>query len=198
MHPQISEWPSLEFYNAALRNGARPPAPLLPHRRIGLTEGVRFVDISGTEIVVPGSSSRQNDREALWIADHLAHLLPVYSLNNLTVGVICAYAAQKDLVRRRCLERTQGQRLDFCVFDTVDAFQGGEKDVIYVSFVRSTPGSIGFLDNPNRLNVAATRAKRACIFVGKLDVLAAGSSTFSSLRRSLEARDLVAKIRSVV
>jgi regulator of nonsense transcripts 1 len=46
----------------------------------------------------------------------------------------------------------------------VDAFQGGEKDVVILSCVRSSAGS--FFDSPKRMNVALTRARRNLIIVG--------------------------------
>ena len=48
---------------------------------------------------------------------------------------------------------------------TVDAFQGGERDVIILSSVRTK--GVGFIDEPERVNVAITRAKRHLLFVGE-------------------------------
>jgi superfamily I DNA and/or RNA helicase len=55
---------------------------------------------------------------------------------------------------------------------TVDSFQGGESDAVIISYVRSggTPG-IGFVDDPNRVNVAHTRARREMVVVGDLEYL---------------------------
>jgi hypothetical protein len=60
--------------------------------------------------------------------------------------------------------------------DTIDAFQGSEREAIVISFVRSNDaGDIGFLgradDGPRRLNVAMTRAKRHCALVGDWNTL---------------------------
>ena len=48
---------------------------------------------------------------------------------------------------------------------TVDRFQGHEADLVFLSLVNSR-NKIGFLDNPNRLNVALTRAKYQLVIVG--------------------------------
>jgi superfamily I DNA and/or RNA helicase len=60
--------------------------------------------------------------------------------------------------------------------DTVDSFQGGEREAVVVSFVRSNPrGESGFLERPSvgprRLNVALTRARKRLVLVGDWDTL---------------------------
>ena len=50
---------------------------------------------------------------------------------------------------------------------TIDGFQGQERDIIYISLVRSnTDGEIGFLKDYRRINVAITRAKKLLVIVG--------------------------------
>lgn len=49
----------------------------------------------------------------------------------------------------------------------MDGFQGREKEIILITMVRSnTHGTIGFLKNEKRMNVAVTRAKRLCVVIG--------------------------------
>lgn len=85
-----------------------------------------------------------------------------------TVGVIAGYTAQVDMLRRR-LEPDDKERwksLDIEI-NTVDAFQGRDRDVIFYSIVRSNrEGRIGFLSDYRRLNVALSRARKLLFVVG--------------------------------
>jgi superfamily I DNA and/or RNA helicase len=76
---------------------------------------------------------------------------------------------------------------------TVDAFQGGERDLIIFSFTRSNKrGAVGFLKELRRLNVAMTRAKSQLILVGDLDFLS--QATDAPFRDFIQA--LTAYLRS--
>lgn len=56
--------------------------------------------------------------------------------------------------------------------NTVDGFQGREKEVIVISAVRSnSSGALGFLTDQRRMNVAVTRARRQCVLVCDADTL---------------------------
>ena len=52
---------------------------------------------------------------------------------------------------------------------SVDKFQGKEADIVFLSMVKSGNASLGFMDSPNRLNVAITRAKYQMVIVGNLN-----------------------------
>ena len=70
---------------------------------------------------------------------------------------------------------------------TVDSFQGGESDVVIISYVRSNNDEgIGFIDNPNRINVAHTRCRREVHIIGDLDCLKrqAKNEIFNRLERA--------------
>jgi len=89
----------------------------------------------------------------------------------IKVGVITAYRAQKsaikDMVRQHNFNFLQVE------VDTVDAFQGGQKEIIIYSTVRSSdnPKKIGFLKSEARLNVSLSRAQSLLIIVGDLNFL---------------------------
>ena len=70
-----------------------------------------------------------------------------------------------------------GDISDLVEVDTVDRFQGREKDVIIFSFVRASGNAGEFLNNRSRLNVAITRARKKLIIMGNSDVLKTRSFT---------------------
>ena len=77
------------------------------------------------------------------------------------IGVITPYRAQVRALRER-LDDVVGLEID-----SVDGFQGREKEAIVVSFVRSNPeGDIGFLQDVRRTNVALTRTRRKLLVIG--------------------------------
>ena len=87
------------------------------------------------------------------------------------MGIITFYSKQ----RQNISLELQNQKLSTSkiVVNTVDGFQGSEKDVILMSCVRSGAGGIGFLQDKRRLNVALTRAKKTLIVVGNMSTLKA-------------------------
>jgi senataxin len=75
------------------------------------------------------------------------------------VGVICPYAAQVEAIQGK-IGDVKAMRPLVLRVNSVDGFQGSEEDVIILSTVRSNgTGSIGFLSNRRRANVALTRAR---------------------------------------
>lgn len=110
----------------------------------------------------------------------------------ISIGVISFYKEQVCLLRQHfnilfsnhennkdnnnCFEGSFRRSDEDILFDieinTVDSFQGKEKDVIIISCVRSNEtGSIGFLNEYKRLNVSISRAKYICIIIGDLDTI---------------------------
>lgn len=83
------------------------------------------------------------------------------------IGIIAMYAAQRDLIRRKLeqAEWASGLRDRFTV-GTVDSYQGKENRIIVLSVVRNdTRENVGFLIDPERINVAMSRAKDRLVIV---------------------------------
>jgi len=128
-----------------------------------------FVDTHGSEAkeVLPDrSTSYENPGEAAIIKELVLTLLQMGAKAE-QIGVISPYAAQVKRIKKE---------LDFedmvIEIKSVDGFQGREKEIILISFVRSNDeGRIGFLRDLRRLNVAITRARRKLICVGDSQTL---------------------------
>lgn len=87
------------------------------------------------------------------------------------IGVISPYKGQVNILQKMIEENNWEQNIEV---NTVDGFQGKEKDIIFITTVRSKDSisdSIGFLKDYRRLNVAITRAKYALIIIGDRDFL---------------------------
>lgn len=111
--------------------------------------------------------SRENPREAELVT-RLATDLPATGVSPAQIAVVSPYDDQVD----RLDDRIDVEGVEV---DTVDGFQGREKEIVLVSLVRSNEhGEIGFLDEPRRLNVAVTRARRKVVVVGDASTVAAG------------------------
>jgi AAA domain/R3H domain len=121
-----------------------------------------LIDTTGCDMpehsVTGGSTA--NPREAAVVAAHVAALLATGLLQH-EIAVISPYNAQVEVLKQ--LIRPQHPKIEI---RSVDGFQGGEREAVILSLVRSnTTGQIGFLSDERRLNVAVTRARRHCAIV---------------------------------
>jgi superfamily I DNA and/or RNA helicase len=167
MHEAIMAFSSNEFYDGTLQADATVRSHLLADlpsvQRDAITEyPVEVIDTAGAgydEEQEPDGESRLNPGEARLAARKVRRLIELGVLP-AQIGVIAPYSAQ---VRRlRELLPIEGLEID-----SVDGFQGREKECIVVSLVRSnTEGTIGFLADVRRTNVALTRARRKLIVIG--------------------------------
>jgi len=168
MHPAIMKFSSEYFYNGRLQVANE----ILNRYDIELKERLVFIDTAGcgySEKVNPETLSTYNEEEAKLLIKHLKNL----GITNEYVGVIVPYKAQTILLNDLLLKETNldGVREQITV-NTVDSFQGQERDVIYIGLTRSnTKGEIGFLKEYRRMNVAMTRAKSKLVMIGDSSTL---------------------------
>src|SRR5207245_9702400 len=105
------------------------------------------------------SDSKMNQGEAELVAAEVRKLLT--RLPPRDIAVISPYDAQVQKLRQLLHE------VEELEIDTVDGFQGREKEAVVVSLVRSNPvGELGFVADIRRINVALTRARKKLIVVG--------------------------------
>ena len=126
---------------------------------------VVFIDFKGSGAYhVTKSGTHYNEFEMRVIHNLVSKILQ--STNNCEIGIITPYRLQREKIKE-----ILGDISDLVEVDTVDRFQGREKDVIIFSFVRASGNAGRFLNNRSRLNVAITRAKKKLIILGNSDVL---------------------------
>ena len=174
MHPAIGELVSRVFYANRVRTG-----PAAPRRGTGLPafpSPVTWVDtrsLRGNVESRAGGTSLFNVAEARLVTS-ITRNLASQAPPNLTIGVITAYAEQRDLLRRLMGPHDWPPERQLEI-DTVDAFEGREKDIIVLSLVRANRRrDIGFLRLEQRLNVAISRSRRLLIVVGDTSTLRQG------------------------
>lgn len=173
MNPSISAFPNVAFYEGRLQDGPNlSQLTARPWHKDSLLAPLCFVDCRrGKEVVGRGGYSYLNRAEAELAAAIYERLHREARRSNLgaqavegKVGVVTMY---KDQVfeLRRTFHRVFGETIHAAVeFNTVDGFQGQEKDIIILSCVRTS--GIGFLNDFRRINVAITRAKSNLFVVG--------------------------------
>ena len=169
MNSAIMSFPSKEMYGGELRAhpsvAERTLADVLPPGSTPVdAPPVLFLDTAGKgfeEEQEKDTGSLFNRGEADLVVARVKELLAA-GLAPRELAVITPYRAQAHALR----ERVEPLSADVEV-DTVDAFQGREKDAILVSLTRSnSEGQLGFLTDLRRINVAITRARRHLFVVG--------------------------------
>lgn len=191
MLPPIGEIVSKSFYAGQLEHGRVEPVidpDALPPL---LSRPVTWVDT--TPLGERGKQSDPNHRNSLSNAaeadvvvamlkefgesDEFIGWLEKQTSHAHAIGVICAYSAQRDLVRKKLALSSVHQKVrESLKVDTIDSYQGKENPIVIVSLVRNNwsgpqengTATIrpGFLAKPNRINVAMSRAMDRLIVVG--------------------------------
>lgn len=150
MHPEISRLPSNVFYQGRLQDGpgmdVKTKQPWQSNPRFGI---YRFFNVTKGHEESGGRSSLKNMAECHVAVALYSRLVKEFSTIDFSyrVGIVSMYRAQIVELRRQFEQRFGSEILETVDFNTVDGFQGQEKDVIILSCVRSGPGlqSVGFL-----------------------------------------------------
>jgi len=182
MNDDIMRFSSDYFYNGQVES-----APEVKYRSIlDMDIPMTWIDTSefaldgfeSTEEFVGESFGRINKKEA-----ELTLMTLQYYFNkvgkqrlldeHIDVGIISPYRAQVQYLRRLLMKKEYFKPFRrFISVNTVDGFQGQERDIIVVSLVRSNEsGQIGFLRDLRRMNVAITRARMKLIILGDKDTM---------------------------
>lgn len=167
MHQAIMNFSNRQFYNGILT--AHDSVEW--HSLEGLEHPpVIFIDTAGCgfeEKINKEAQSRYNPEEFMILCEHLYQLCDQLDKENFPgIALISPYREQVLHMRTALDEDSKLQNLPVQV-NTIDGFQGQERDVIYISLVRSNnKAEIGFLNDYRRMNVAMTRARKLLVVVG--------------------------------
>jgi superfamily I DNA and/or RNA helicase len=175
MHHNIMKFSSSEFYNDQLIAHPSVAAHLLFHN----DDAFIFIDTAGS-----GYEEKQegtglsNPEEASFLVKHLrsyVQQLSEHHPSNLfpSIAVIAPYRHQVELLKEYVSSDAHLQSFTSSIsVNTIDSFQGQERDVVYISLTRSNAESaIGFLSEVRRMNVAITRARKKLVMIGDSSTL---------------------------
>jgi len=178
MNDAIMKFSSDWFYQGELTS-----APEVKYRSIlDYDTPIEWIDTSlledSHEEFIGESYGRINKPEAEFCLNKLMEYIARIGRNRfkeerLDIGVISPYKAQvqylRQLIRRNAFFKPYR---DAITINTVDGFQGQERDIILISLVRANEdGQIGFLNDLRRMNVAITRARMKLIILGSVPTL---------------------------
>ena len=190
MHPEISKYPRERFYSEA--------KALQDSSSIDREWSYSYYPQRNIWIDVKGKTERNyNNDEVRVLSDHLTRFIdyaksnPQPEGNIWTIACLTFYRGQETKIREQ-LRKITGKENAFSDFNiengkiniklhTVDKFQGHEADIVFLSMVQTHRD--GFLDNPNRLNVAITRAKYQLVIFGDYEY-------FSNKSKSEDLKEL--------
>src|SRR5690606_16694604 len=170
MHETIMGYSSGVFYGNKLKAHASVAAHLLFDADFPMA----FVDTAGCgfDERTEGTST-SNPEEAAFVFKHLTQLATALSMHYQphdfpSIAVISPYRQQIQLLKEQLQHNTQlhpyGDKISV---NTIDSFQGQERDIVYISMTRSNSESrIGFLSDIRRMNVAMTRARKKLVVIG--------------------------------
>lgn len=194
MHEDIAKFPN-QFYGGRLQSGDN-------NQKLPIGESV-FTAISGSEIdkvftksrtvFIPttrGVRSKINDEEAKLVKDLIEYIHQALGSSfdqKTTVGIITPFRAQIATIRKGL-----GKAYKDVTIDTVERFQGSERDIIIISYAVKNAAQLKSIQSKNKagidrkLNVAITRAKNHLIILGTRDIL----------EKSKIFKELISSIRS--
>lgn len=170
MNEMIMGYSSSVFYKDQLKAHDSVAAQVL----FSEDKPLSFVDTAGCgfDEEIAGTST-VNPEEAAFLSKHLTQLVTDLRAHYPgkdfpSIAIISPYKQQIQLLEEQVLQSPVLQACsDRISVNTIDGFQGQERDIVYISMTRSNPDStIGFLSDIRRMNVAMTRARKKLVVIG--------------------------------
>ncbi|KAG8934463.1 DEAD-box type RNA helicase [Tulasnella sp. 417] len=197
MHPSISVLPSKVFYGGRLKDGpSMDEKTAQPWHNDQLFPPYRFFNVpQGREESAGGGGHTLINRAEVEIAVSLYdRLVKQFSRSGQLdgrVGIIAMYRGQMLEIKKQLVARFGRPVLSKLDVNTVDGFQGQEKDIIILSCIRAGPGvtSIGFLADVRRMNVGLTRSRSSLYILGHAATLERSESVWRQIVADARERD---------
>ena len=176
MNEQIMTHSSKVFYN----NQLKAHESVAKHLLFANDTPLVFIDTAGCSFdeKLEGTSTT-NPEEAAFLFKHLNlfvdDLKTHFSKDSFpSIAIISPYKQQINILKEQLEHSPDLQNyLSKISVNTIDSFQGQERDIVYISLTRSnTEGAIGFLSDIRRMNVAMTRARKKLVIIGDSATLA--------------------------
>ena len=164
MHPEISYFSNERFYHGRITDAVDDfERPIDPNVESQLySHHINYINLEDSR-EAQQSTSFENDLEARSVVN-VIRMLQDLKIEEKQIGVVTPYSAQVGAIRRELAKYNYNTTIKI---ESVDAFQGSEREYIIVSTVRSNDThEIGFVSNWKRLNVTVTRAKTCLIVIG--------------------------------
>jgi len=170
MHADIMAYPNRVFYGGQLQ-----AADVVANATLGDLPPLTFIDTAGrgwdeeranpqADTTGRSHASVSNPDEAAFTVDRVREMMASHPL--ATIGVIAPYRAQVTLLED-LLHAERASSEGRLTIQTVDGFQGQERDIMVIGLTRSNAdGTVGFLSEHRRMNVAMTRAKMHLLVIG--------------------------------
>lgn len=181
MHSDISQFPSKKFYNGELKDGpTMDKLTARPWHQNELFPTYKFCDIvEGQESQNSKTFSYINRVEIDIAMEIIEKLFQTYQNMDFTnkIGVITPYKEQNRSLQQAFVRKFGNAIKKEITFNTIDGFQGQEKEIIIMSCVRAdaNKSGVGFLRDYRRMNVALTRSKSSLWILGNHNSLVKNS-----------------------
>jgi adenylate kinase family enzyme len=199
MHPELAHFPSNEFYQNMLESLHLPhQTDSLPYIQFDSSDpsqvalATKRLLFLPSEVDLDQKSGKSNRHEARIIREIISTLLELCELNQIrlvsgectrenevSIGIIVPYRNQIALIRKE-LAKLAVPQLDAITIDTVERYQGSQRDLIIYSFCVNRYSQLSQLSNiieehgqyiDRKLNVAITRARKQLLITGNPDIL---------------------------
>ncbi|MDR1882391.1 MAG: AAA family ATPase [Prevotella sp.] len=190
MHEDIASLVNTDFYDNMLKTATERQRSPLGYLRYDKSDKLQSLIATRRTAFIPvreadytNNSDKLNKDEADVVVSLIKTIQEIYRLNSLnfdvrkTIGVITPYRNQIALIKHK-LEKTGIPELSEIMVDTVERYQGSQRDVIILSFCFNKPYQLSSFSNMNRegvvdrkLNVSLTRAREQLFMIGNDHIL---------------------------